>query len=104
MKTKSTLTLIVSMSAAILLSASLQAQAPTPGASPSRSPFAMPNMGAMYSQMMSAMFAEYIKPERATQLAHFQKLYYDALVKEGFTKEEAIEIVKGSQPPLGVAK
>lgn len=35
-------------------------------------------------------------PERATQFAHFQKLYYDALVKEGFSKEEAISIVRAN--------
>ena len=81
-----------------------------PAASSSPSPswsaqsFKMPDMGAMYSQMMNAMFSEYVKPERAEQLAHFQRLYYDALIKEGFTKEEAIQILKGSQPPMSAAK
>ncbi len=95
---------IILISTAFLCDASLLAQRPTPESSPSRSPFSMPDMGAMYSQMMNAMFSEYIKPERATQLAHFQKLYYDALVKEGFTKQEAIEIIKGTQAPLGATK
>jgi hypothetical protein len=64
----------------------------------------LPDVSAMYSQVMNAMFMESIKPERAAQLAHFQRLYYDALIKEGFTKEEAIDIIKGSQAPLGMAK
>ena len=56
-------------------------------------------MSAMWSQMAHAMYT----PERAAELAHFQKLYFDALVKEGFTKEEALSIVRANQfSPAGV--
>lgn len=57
-------------------------------------------MGSMWSTMMNVMFTEATKPERATQLAHFQKLYYDALQKEGFTREEALSLVKATQIPM----
>ena len=77
------------------------AQEPTP-AEPA--PFQMPDMSKLYSQMMTGMFEESLKPERAVQLAHFQKLHYDALVKEGFTKPEALELVKASAGSAGVGK
>jgi len=80
---------------------SLFAQQPTPAPSPAESPFHMPDMSKLYSQMVTGMFTEPIKPERAAQLAHFQKLYYDALVKEGFSKQDAIDIVKGSASSFG---
>ena len=56
-------------------------------------------MGLMMNQMMNAMFNAQTNPEHAAQLAHFQKLYYDALVKEGFTKDEALSIIKATQLP-----
>ena len=36
-------------------------------------------------------------PELPAALAKFEKRYYDALVKEGFTKDEALKIIT-SQP------
>src|SRR5438105_15703319 len=94
MKTKLCLILIAS----IAITSSF-AQEPTPATS--RTPFEMPDMSKLYSQMVTGMFRESIRPERAAQLAHFQKLYYDALIKEGFTKEDALEIVKGAASSFG---
>ena len=78
------------------------AQTPTPTAA--KPPSQMPDMSAMYSQMMSAMFTELTRPERATQLAKFQRQYYEALIKEGFTKEESLNIVKATQLPFAGTK
>ena len=54
----------------------------------------------MFGSMMSVMFNEATRPERAARLADFQRIYYDALQKEGFTKEEALSIVKATQLPI----
>jgi hypothetical protein len=80
---------------AVAFVASATAQKPSPTPAPAAKPqFQPPDMSAMWTQMMNVMYS----PERAAQLAHFQKLYYDALVKEGFTKEDALSIVRVSQP------
>src|ERR1044071_513038 len=81
-------------------------QSPHSSASPqaAKPQFQPPDMGAMMNQMMNAMFNAQTSPEHAVQLAHFQKLYYDALVKEGFTKEEALSIIKATQLPTMNAK
>ena len=36
------------------------------------------------------------KPETIDRLARFARRYYDALIKQGFSKEEALEIVAGA--------
>jgi hypothetical protein len=61
------------------------------------------DFGAMYGKMMKAMMDEATKPENAERLAKFQKTYFDALVKEGFTKEQALVIVAQRNPfPSGM--
>ncbi|HXF94947.1 MAG TPA: hypothetical protein VNI61_02475 [Gemmatimonadales bacterium] len=52
-----------------------------------------PMMGMMMHSMMEGMLAVLAKPETAERLATFTKNYYDALVRKGFTKEEALRIV-----------
>ncbi len=52
-----------------------------------------PAMGSMMEGMMSSMFSVLAKPEIAEQLATFTKNYYDALIKKGFSKEEAMRII-----------
>ena len=94
MKIKVCLTVILTITAIVTAPPSLRAQRPRPA--PSQTPFEMPDVNKLYSQMVTGMFTESIKPERAAQLAHFQKLYYDALIKEGFSKQDALEIVKAS--------
>jgi len=52
-----------------------------------------PAMGSMMENMMVKMFQVMSRPEVAEGLATFTKNYYDALLKKGFTKEEALRIV-----------
>jgi len=57
-------------------------------------------MGPMYESMMQSMVQGTIKafekPETIERLARFSRRYYDALIKQGFTKEEALQIVAGA--------
>jgi hypothetical protein len=57
-------------------------------------------MGPMYESMMQAMVEGTIKafekPETIDRLARFSRRYYDALIKQGFSKEEALQIVAGA--------
>ena len=104
---KTTLSLVISVIAvSALVVGPGFAQKPSPSLPPAaaKPAFQMPDMGAMYSQMMNAMYTELTRPERATALAHFQKLYYDALLKEGFTKEEALSILRANQLPMSSVK
>jgi hypothetical protein len=56
-------------------------------------------MGPMYETMMQAMFEGTLKalerPAVVDRLAAFTRHYYEALIKQGFTKEEALQIVAG---------
>jgi hypothetical protein len=57
-------------------------------------------MGPMYENMMQAMIEGtlkvYEKPETIERLARFSRRYYEALMKQGFTREEALQIVAGA--------
>ncbi len=57
-------------------------------------------MGSMYESMMQSMvegtLKAFEKPETIERLARFSCRYYDALIKQGFTKEEALQILAGS--------
>ena len=57
-------------------------------------------MGPMYESMSQAMIEGTIKalerPETIERLARFARRYYDALIKQGFSKEEALQIVAGA--------
>lgn len=54
-------------------------------------------MGPMMAQMaaltLEGTFTALAKRENAERLADFTKNYYDALIKRGFTKEQALQIV-----------
>ena len=50
-------------------------------------------MQSMYEAVLNSVHTYLAKPETAERLASFAKNYYDALVKKGFTKEQALEIV-----------
>lgn len=56
-------------------------------------------MGPMYETMMQAMVEGTLKalerPEVVDRLAAFTRHYYDALMKQGFTKDESLQIVAG---------
>ncbi len=57
-------------------------------------------MGPMYETMSQAMIEGTIKalerPETIERLARFARRYYEALMKQGFSKEEALQIVAGA--------
>lgn len=60
-------------------------------------------MGPMMGKMMESMYGGLLKllarPDTAEQLATFMKNYYDSLVAKGFTKDEALQIVKAAGMP-----
>ena len=60
-------------------------------------------MGPMYESMMQSMIEgsmkAFEKPETIERLARFARRYYEALIKQGFSKEEALEIVAGAGIP-----
>jgi hypothetical protein len=60
-----------------------------------------PMMGQMAEATMSANLKALSKPESADQLAAFTRNYYDALIKKGFTKDQALGIVMAVRVPLG---
>jgi hypothetical protein len=64
----------------------------------------MQSMGPMMQQMavmsLEGTLRALAKPENAELYAAFAKNYYDALIKSGFTPEQALQIVTG----LGVPK
>ena len=79
-------------------------QPPTRPAVPDSAAFAQVagmfnQMGPMYETMMQAMVEGTLKAlERAEivdRLAAFTRHYYEALIKQGFTKDEALQIVAG---------
>ena len=66
----------------------------------------MQMMGPMFGQMMKAMMEAELdvlsNPATADKLASFTKNYYDALIKKGFSKEEALHIAMAvGVPSLG---
>jgi hypothetical protein len=60
-------------------------------------------MGPMYENMMKAMIEGTLKalgePENVERMAVFMRRYYQALIKQGFTKDEALHIVAGAGLP-----
>ncbi len=59
-----------------------------------------PMMGQMMQSMMEGTLRVLAKPETADQLATFTRNYYDALIRKGFTKAEALEIVTKIGVPM----
>ena len=59
-----------------------------------------PAMNEMMRQMMDSMFTYLARKETAVKIASFTRNYYVALVKAGFTKEEALQIVINSSVPV----
>lgn len=51
-----------------------------------------PMFGQMVKSMMEAELGVLAEPETASKLAAFTKNYYNALIKEGFSKEDALKI------------
>ena len=59
-----------------------------------------PAFGMMTQNMMDGIYTGLAKPETAKKLAKFMRNYFDALIAEGFTKEEAIQIIKAFAIPV----
>jgi hypothetical protein len=74
----------------------------TPAEKPAQngSPFGAFNMTAIYGQIIEGMLTQLAKPEVAAKLARFQRQHFEALVKEGFSPDEALKIVTSTQIPL----
>jgi len=51
-----------------------------------------PMMGKMMGAMIEAQLAIISKPESAEKIAQYVKNFYEALIKHGFSKEEAFKI------------
>ena len=89
---------------ALLLVVVSPASAQRPGAPDSATMAQMAGMfnqmGPMYESMSQAMIEGTLKalekPETIERLAHFARRYYDALIKQGFSKDEALQIVAGA--------
>jgi hypothetical protein len=59
----------------------------------------VPAMGQMTEAMVNAQLSIAARPDTAEKLATFKKNLYDALLKKGFTPEQAIQIVVAANPP-----
>ncbi|MEM8671900.1 MAG: hypothetical protein AAGG48_30565 [Planctomycetota bacterium] len=62
------------------------------------------SMQAQLTEMATKVIDGYLdylaKPETTKKLATFQKNYYDALIEQGFTKEQAFELLLRFGNPL----
>ena len=59
-----------------------------------------PMMGRMAEASLAATLAALSRPEAAERLATFSRNYYTALVKKGFTKDEALRSVTSVGVPM----
>jgi hypothetical protein len=96
--------LAISITFGLLETTSVAAQQPTRPARPDSSEIAgalgmMTQMGPMYQTMMQAMLEGTLKALEQQQvidrMAAITRRYYEALMKQGFTREEALQIVAG---------
>ena len=58
-----------------------------------------PMMGMMMGHMIEGMSKAMARPEVAANFAAFARNYYQALVKQGFTEEQAMKIVTSAGIP-----
>jgi transposase len=56
----------------------------------------------MVEATIEAQLAIAAKPETAERLASFKKNLYDALLRKGFTDQQALQIVIATSPPAAV--
>ena len=64
---------------------------------------ALSQMGPMYEQMTQSTIDGTLKamerPENVERMAVFARRYYDALIKQGFSPAEALQITAGAGNP-----
>ncbi len=60
-----------------------------------------PMMQQAATKMLEATLIAMAKPENAALLADFTRNYYEALIKRGFTPEQALQIVIAAGAPRG---
>jgi hypothetical protein len=58
-----------------------------------------PMMGKMMEAMIEAQLTVISKPDSAEKMAQYVKNFYEALIKNGFSKEEAFKIVTSISIP-----
>ncbi|HMC54578.1 MAG TPA: hypothetical protein VKH19_05360 [Gemmatimonadaceae bacterium] len=61
-------------------------------------------MGKMMTLMLESAFTVLAQPETADRAAMFTKNYFDALMKKGFTRDEAFRLVLAHGIPIPAAK
>lgn len=90
-----------------------QTTAGSGGGSGKVSPLELPDLSLAMSPALGVSAAQYsfdgivaglAKPETAKKLAKFTKNYFDALIAEGFTRDEALQIVKAFTVPSAGGK
>lgn len=62
----------------------------------------VPMMGKMAEAMIDAQLRIAEKPETAASLAAFKKNLYSSLIKQGFTKQEAFDIMLNTAVPAAM--
>lgn len=60
----------------------------------------IPIIARLGEALIEAQLAAAEKPETAKKIVTFKKNVYDGLVKQGFTKEQALAITVATQPPM----
>jgi hypothetical protein len=58
-----------------------------------------PMIGKMMEAMIEAQLTVVSKPESAEKMAQYVKNFYEALMKQGFSREEALKIVTSLSMP-----
>jgi len=94
---------VLGAAAFLLLTRPVAAQQPTAPNPEQMQQMMGPMMAQMATVMLEATFTALAKPENTERLADFTRHYYDALIKRGFTKEEALQIVIGTGIPHPMA-
>ncbi len=68
-------------------------QTPESKSVPQAPPDELAQMSAYMAQMVEILISTLNKPEMAAKVASMEKLYLDALMKEGFSRQEAMSIL-----------
>lgn len=76
-----------------------QRQAPSPEEMQKSMQAMAPMMGTMMTMMLESMAKKLAEPQIAEYYATFMHNYYEALVKQGFTAEQALKIVSNTGIP-----